>query len=169
MFGPFNSREYKQTFDSQAFSSGKYDDWFQNSLRFLNIGFQQSSKYQPYNSKPLPWATYLKVATTDPDVGNCIALWTTNFDANGSSVKAGKNTRLEKQIYDLIYYDLDYSSLWGQIIFLIASQGNAIVMFNDQDIPVVYSAENFNIYWDEINKRTVRYALGLPQITQTQL
>lgn len=131
----------------------------EDSLAVMNEFMIDSETYAPFNSKALPWWLYSQIAKTDPDIRKCITLWQANVDANGSTVQAGKNSKLAIEIHDLIYYDLEYSKLKNQVIWMVGAQGNALVMFNKYDLPVVFSAQHFNIYWDKTNQVVDHYAM----------
>ena len=151
----------RPTYDD--FSSGKYDDYF----NVLNMYSESSSEYTPYTPHILNQAQYDKLSV-HPQMVYIISSWQANVGANGSEVILStkddnsdttkyKKELIKKRVYSIIYSNHKWQDKQAIIIKMIAKEGNAVLMLNDEGEVIVESIFKFNVYHDSTNKRN-RYA-----------
>ncbi|GAB4146856.1 MAG: hypothetical protein OHK0017_07860 [Patescibacteria group bacterium] len=129
-----------------------------NGYGIVNYQNSRSKNYIPIQNKKLQWASYRRILTTNVDVQASVRKWQMGCDSAGSTAYA--STELGKRkLYNLLYSTLDYPTLKQEYIEILASEGEVIIMLNDEGKPKAYSVGNFNCYWDETNKRFIKYEL----------
>jgi hypothetical protein len=154
-------KNYELTNDD--FKSGKYDE----SFKIVNFYQDSVSEYTPLKPHKLTKEHYNKIVTSTAQLPYIISKWQSTVGQNDSSVfvYASENINertkiikknLEKRIYDFFYKKLNWEKIEKEIIALIATEGNAIVMLNIEGSVIVHSIFKFNVYY-ESNQKITRY------------
>jgi len=148
----------------EDFLSSRYDDYF----RAINVYSDTASKYTPYNAGLLTRQQYKTIVTTFPLFPYIINSWQAQVGQNDSSVIIStsedlseryrrQKELLQKRVYDFLYSKLEYKKVELETVSLIAREGNAVWLINEQGKLIVESIFRFNVYWDNQNK-IARYA-----------
>jgi hypothetical protein len=145
------------------FASGRFDEYF----KLVNQYSDSSNKFTPYTNHAFTKADYDRLAK-HPQLIFIISSWQANVGQNGAeivlSVKDDNSDQtkyrkdlIKKRVYSLIFSKHKWQARQQEIIKLVAVEGNAVLMINDEGKAIIESIFRFNVYWDNVNKRA-RYA-----------
>jgi hypothetical protein len=146
------------------FKSGKYDELF----RVYNAYQDSLNEYTPIRPSTFSRLQLAKLASSIPQFPFIVSKWQATVGQNDSTVyiQSSDNIsdrtkqlkkRIESRIYDLFYKKLKWAEIEKEVLALVAAEGNAVVMLNNQAEIIVHSIYRFNIYRNP-DQKTTRYA-----------
>ena len=160
--------------DKVNIRDGKLEDYFVS----LNKYASQASELTPFRPHLLSEADYTMISEGVEQFGTIIPAWRSNVSANGldfqirvfddaSDSTRAKKDRLKANLHKFLHDVHDWESVQDQVVRLLASQGNAVLMLNEEGTLIVHSIFRFNVYQNPIQKTTT-YSLivdGVEAIT----
>lgn len=144
--------------------SGQYDDYF----KVLNLYSDTVDQFTPFSPHLLSQSQYQMITNSVAQMPYIVSSWQSNVGQNGSSVMIAvsdnnsdivrrRKELIKKRTYSIIYTKHKWKQLELEIVKLLAKEGNAVVMLNDEGKFIVESIFRFNVYPDHQNKRN-KYA-----------
>lgn len=131
----------------------------------------RADKYTPYNRAKLSWDSYDLINNNTADIKAAINLWRSNVGDNGwkihcsKSGMAKKNEKMASDVQDLLKKN-NINKLISTYVNFVGRYGNAVAMINDEQKVVIKPFKQFNLYYDSINERPIRYAMLINGVEQ---